>query len=90
MSVPADNSRKNNANVVKRFKLSKKHFANVWSCVEKRTPYVNLQDVLKKKNPCKFFITRIFYLVISWNYLLSVTEASTAIAQQVGLPAHSK
>ena len=32
MSVPADNSRKNNANVVKRFKLSKKHFANVWSC----------------------------------------------------------
>ena len=28
MSVPADNSRKNNANVVKRFKLSKKHFAN--------------------------------------------------------------
>ena len=33
MSVPADNSRKNNANVVKRFKLSKKHFANfgrVW------------------------------------------------------------
>lgn len=49
MSVPADNSRKNNANVVKRFKLSKKHFANVWSCVEKRTPYVNLQDVFKKE-----------------------------------------
>ena len=56
MSVPADNSRKNNANVVKRFKLSKKHFANVWLCVEKRTPYVNLQDVLEKKNPYKFFI----------------------------------
>ncbi len=28
MSVPADNSRKNNANVVKSFKPSKKHFAN--------------------------------------------------------------
>ncbi len=59
MSVPADNSRKNNANVVKRFKLSKKHFANVWSCVEKGTPYVNLQDALKRKILVTLFITMI-------------------------------
>ncbi len=73
MSVPADNSRKNNANVVKRFKLSKKHFANVWLCVEKRTPYVNLQDVLKKKNPCNF----IYYndLIFS-NYFESLAECN--------------
>lgn len=51
MSVRADNSRKNNANVVKRFKLSKKHFANVWSCVEKRTPYANRMSSLSINKP---------------------------------------
>ena len=39
------------SNVVKRFKLSKKHFANVWSCVEKRIPYANRISSLSINKP---------------------------------------